>query len=81
MANIKLIMCIVFKSPLLQDRAPRTFNLLVTILFIFKRCDNYTSVSIKFVPRPTRTHATCISITFIKLLGNLLSDPTCCVVL
>ena len=26
MANIKLIMCIVFKSPLLQDRAPRTFG-------------------------------------------------------
>ena len=79
MANIKLIMCIVFKSPLLQDRAPRTFDLLVTIMFIFKQCDNYSSVSIKFVP--TRTHATCISITFIKLLGNLLSDPTCCVVL
>ena len=81
MANIKHIMTlcklIVYKSPLLQNRATKTIDLLVTILFILIS----VAITILSVENLYLLMQLVYQKLFIKHLGSLLSDPTCCVVL
>ena len=81
MANIKLIMCIVFKSPLLYRTEHQEL--------VISTCHNFfhlhTSVTIT-VPSVYNLYLLVLmqlvyQKLFIKLLGNLPSDPTSCVVL